>query len=666
LPGFLLPAPGFKAGKKDLPDRRLCPEALQIADIFSLPFRHISCSMQSGRRRFSPSRSLNLSAETATPMKKWIKNNFSLVQASPWITLLSVALLTLIIVVFAVNNLQREKKHMTETLIRKGQDTVRFIGAGTRAAAMMGYSLEQQLQRLLEEAGTDDEIAYIRITDENDRIIAHTDASLVGTVYKGEQPMPLSEKSRWKVLETKEGGEKIFEVQTAFLPFGRGNGPMPMRRHMMMRRLQERFSAEDNASPLRKRLLQRKDTHPLTIAVGLRTGQLASAIRQNYLQIVIMSVLLLLVGLGGWLALFVMQGYRVSQETLENMQLFTSLLISGLPAGIVATDPQNRINIWNRSMEELIGTSNRQAVGQSPSDVLPADLAGLLLQSPKIPATLNREMPFVDSRQEERVLQVSAIPVAGPQGEYKGSMLVLHDLTRQKDLERRVRRNERLAALGKMAAGVAHEVRNPLSSIKGFATLLGKRFAAGSEEAEAAGLLIREVERLNRSITELLLYARPLPLHKQPADLNELLTASLKLMEGDARETGIDIELRTGKDMPPVQLDRDRFSQVLLNLYLNALQAMEKGGRLTVETLRDRQGNRVLVTVSDTGCGIESQNLEKILDPYFTTKPEGTGLGLALAAKIIEEHGGTITFASEVGKGTRATVGLPLSSPEAK
>jgi len=591
-----------------------------------------------------------------------MKNNFSLVQASPWISLLSVALLTLIIVVFAASNLQREKKHMTETLIRKGQDTVRFIGAGTRATAMMGFSLEQQLQRLLEEAGTDDEIAYIRITDENDRIIAHTDASQVGMVYKGEKPKPLSEQSRWKVLERNDDGERIFEVQTAFLPFGRGNGPRPMRRHMM-RRLQDRFSADDD-SPLRKRLLQREDAHPLTIAVGLRTGQLASAIRQNYLQILIMSVLLLLVGLGGWLALLVMQGYRVSQETLENMQLFTSMLISGLPAGIVATDPQNRINIWNRSMEELTGISNRQAVGKSPRDVLPADLAGLLLQSPEIPAMLNREMPFVDSRHEERVLQISAIPVAGPQGEHKGSMLLLHDLTRQKDLESRVRRNERLAALGKMAAGVAHEVRNPLSSIKGFATLLGKRFSAGSEEAEAAGLLIREVERLNRSITELLLYARPLPLHRQPTDLNELLAASLKLMEGDARETGIDIELRTEKDMPPVQLDRDRMSQVLLNLYLNALQAMEKGGRLTVEARLDTQGDRVLLSVSDTGSGIEAQNLEKILDPYFTTKPEGTGLGLALAVKIIEEHGGTITFASEVGKGTQAVIDLPIAAAD--
>jgi len=211
-----------------------------------------------------------------------------------------------------------------------------------------------------------------------------------------------------------------------------------------------------------------------------------------------------------------------------------------------------------------------------------------------------------------------------------------------------------------MAAGVAHEVRNPLSSIKGFATLLGKRFPANSEEAEAARLMINEVDRLNRSITELLHYARPLPLHKKDTNLDELVKAGLKMMEGDAKGANVEIVLQVEGNLPSVSIDQDRINQVLLNLYLNALQAMENGGKLLVKLTCEKDGKAVCITVTDTGIGIEAKNLERILDPYFTTKSDGNGLGLALAAKIIEEHGGGISIKSTEGKGTSVEVTLPF------
>jgi len=220
-----------------------------------------------------------------------------------------------------------------------------------------------------------------------------------------------------------------------------------------------------------------------------------------------------------------------------------------------------------------------------------------------------------------------------------------------------------LVALGKMAAGVAHEVRNPLSSIKGFATLLGSKFKEGSNEHEAADLLVQEAERLNRSITELLNYARPTALRKESVNMGEMVDLSLKLISSDAQALGVNITLDIEPDLPLISVDRDRINQVLLNLYLNGLQAMEQsaaGKELKVSVHHNKENKALVIEVQDTGSGISQDDLDKVLDPYFTTKPEGTGLGLALAYKIIDEHKGSIHFASIQGNGTSVTVTLPL------
>jgi len=246
-----------------------------------------------------------------------------------------------------------------------------------------------------------------------------------------------------------------------------------------------------------------------------------------------------------------------------------------------------------------------------------------------------------------------------------GAVLLMHDLTDLKTLEKKVRRQDRLAALGKMAAGVAHEVRNPLSSIKGFATLLGSKFKPGSEEQKAAELLVNEAERLNRSITELLNYARPIPLQKTRINTEHFLADSLKLISADAEALGISLVLEVSPQLSEMVLDPDRMNQVLLNLYLNGLQAMESkgyGGTLKVVAKPGAQSTGIDIVISDTGEGISEEDLDQILDPYFTTKPKGTGLGLAIASKIIDEHHGTIGFVSGEGEGTTVTVSLPLEN----
>ncbi|MDR0477925.1 MAG: hypothetical protein LBH14_08340 [Desulfobulbaceae bacterium] len=229
-------------------------------------------------------------------------------------------------------------------------------------------------------------------------------------------------------------------------------------------------------------------------------------------------------------------------------------------------------------------------------------------------------------------------------------------------LEQELRRHERLAALGKMAAGVAHELRNPLSSIKGLALILKEKLPEDSREDGAADLLIQEVGRLNRAIGDLLAYARPPRLEKTRMSLNGAARHAVELMRPDAAAIGVALEFSATVEAV-VDADADKLSQVLLNLLMNAMQAMDKvkdDGRIDVAVAVE--GKRAKLTVADTGCGIAPENLPKIFDPYFTTKSTGTGLGLALSVQIIEEHGGGIVAHSEPGRGTRMECFLPLAA----
>ena len=275
----------------------------------------------------------------------------------------------------------------------------------------------------------------------------------------------------------------------------------------------------------------------------------------------------------------------------------------------------------------------------------------------------DRAVSLVGADNVRYSLHLSSLPVFNQDSNFMGRVLLMYDLSELKRLEKEIQRHDRLVALGKMAAGVAHEVRNPLSSIKGFATLLGSKFKDGSQEHEAADLLVHEAERLNRSITELLNYARPTTLKKEQINLGDLVSSSLKLISSDAQALGVKTSLETDPDVPDITADRDRINQVLLNLYLNGLQAMEDSSRekeLKVSVHFDDTEGRIRINVQDNGKGIPQESIDKVLDPYFTTKPEGTGLGLALAYKIIDEHDGTIRFKSTEGQGTTVIVTLPV------
>ncbi|MGQ9629526.1 MAG: response regulator [bacterium] len=255
---------------------------------------------------------------------------------------------------------------------------------------------------------------------------------------------------------------------------------------------------------------------------------------------------------------------------------------------------------------------------------------------------------------------VSSFPIFNSSGEQIGSIRVAKDVTEQKKMRERLARSERLSAVGQMAAGLAHEIRNPLGSIVTAADLLSLKEGAVIQGDNLALLeaIKRESKRLNRILIDFLNFARPRELHLCEDDINKILEDVLRLLRSDENlSSAISIEERLDSHIPPIPLDRDQIKQVIWNIALNGIQAMPEGGKLTVASEFD--DGYAKVRIRDSGGGIPQGDLNRIFQPFYTTKRGGTGLGLSIAYRIVEAHGGHIEVWTEEGRGTEFAIVLP-------
>lgn len=227
-------------------------------------------------------------------------------------------------------------------------------------------------------------------------------------------------------------------------------------------------------------------------------------------------------------------------------------------------------------------------------------------------------------------------------------------------LEKKLVDVERLAAIGEFAARVAHEVRNPLTSIKGFTFLIGRPKTTPEQTKQYTALIIEEIDRLDTIIKDILHFSRESVLHPKEQSIEDVIDKALMLTEQQRMEAGVELIRENGSNGTLVLIDAERLLQVFLNLIINAIHAMTGGGRLTVSTKSDAE--QLLVQIGDSGCGISQENLEQIFDPFFTTKETGTGLGLAIARRILEEHQGDISVESTENVGTTFVLRLPRNA----
>jgi len=559
---------------------------------------------------------------------------------SPGIIVGALLVLVPIFIFMTLDNIDKQKKQTTRLLIEKGAALIRSFEAGARTGEGMHWGVFQ-LQKLLVETAQQPDIDYLIVTNEQGIILADSDPSMVGEQHGRDLDLPRISQSKdaaWRQVLNSEGAD-TFEVFRGFAPTEAGFKGFK----------QEGRQEKDNASGRTGRLV---------IFVGLDMGSIEAARIQDMHHTIWMAAIFLLAGSFGIISLFLAQGYRATRTSLSRVQAFSDSLVENMPIGIIAVDGRNQIASFNQAAETILGYQTGEVLGKEAGDVLPGPCNAILemLKSQKSVIEKEIECPTGDNRITP--LEVLATPLQDEDGILIANVILLRDLTEVNHLKKEVARSQRLASLGRLAAGIAHEIRNPLSSIKGFATYFRERYKDDAEDSKTAEIMIQEVERLNRVISQLLEFARPLQVTPRSVSLSEIVRHALKVVEGQARERQIVIRTNLPEDLDQVMIDPDKLKQVFLNLYLNAITAMENGGTLTVSLTRDEH-QMIRIDISDTGKGIAADDLGRIFDPYFTTKPTGTGLGLAIVYKIIEAHGGEILVESTIGSGTTVSIYLP-------
>jgi two-component system sensor histidine kinase HydH len=402
---------------------------------------------------------------------------------------------------------------------------------------------------------------------------------------------------------------------------------------------------------------------PKAIFVGLDMISIEEAHATDIRHAVIMGVILLLVGFAGITLLFLFQSYRTTKASLARIKAFSDNVVENMPIGLIALDVEQRIASFNHTAETVLQLSYREVIGQNAERILPpelwAELRDLRVQDQN-GQVIEKEIDCTIRDGGIVPLEIGASLLEDENKTFLGYVILFKDLTEVRSLRTEIERSQRLASVGRLAAGVAHEIRNPLSSIKGFATYFKERYKNAPEDQQTANIMIQEVDRLNRVVGQLLEFARPVIVKPKLTDLNAFVNESIKLVEQQAVEKKITIKTNNSTRVEKLRIDSDRVNQVLLNLYLNAIESMEAGGELNVDLSANNETNEIEISVSDNGCGIPKKDLAKVFDPYFTTKSSGTGLGLAIAHNIVEAMAGTIKVKSDPGKGTTVTIKIPI------
>lgn len=535
-------------------------------------------------------------------------------------------------------SLDRSQTAMVRFLAEKGVALITALESGVRSGTRSRTGI--RLQYLVEELADRPDVRFIAVTMPDGTILAHSNPARVGevlTTLGGRELVPEniealgpSENPAWAIMNME--GSRSFVVFKTFHPRVKG----------------ERAEEESVPGPL-----------PY-VFLGLDLAPLEVAQAQNRERAVLLGAGVLLAGMLALLGLHAVERVRVSRRGQRAAEALAEELAVALPDGLVVFDAKGRVTRLNKAALDLLGmeapAKGRTYQGRKAADVLPSSLASLasrLYEAAVLPDT------EITLRQGEDVRYLSVRGGHVNEGEEGrlGSLMFLRDLTEVRRLEAEVRRREKLAAVGNLAAGVAHELRNPLSSIKGYATYFGGRFPEGSADREAAQVMVKEVDRLNRAIGDLIGLSRPTDIRPRSTDMRRLVEDTLRLIGQDAAGRGVRVRFASPDALPAAAVDPDRMRQVILNLCLNALEAMPHGGELTLSLHAEPDALRL--EIRDSGTGIAPEALPHIFDPYFTTKGQGTGLGLATVHKIIEAHGGSISVSSEPGQGAAFRIVLP-------
>jgi PAS domain S-box-containing protein len=368
-------------------------------------------------------------------------------------------------------------------------------------------------------------------------------------------------------------------------------------------------------------------------------------------------------------ASIVIENSRLYEALLKEKNFSENILSSSI-SGILTADIRGRITSLNPAAEEILGIKKEQVHNRSLQEIFSSipEIEGMLsktlIERERIKGYENT---FKKNDGKKVILNISSSPIIDD-GNLIGTLLLIQDITSERERDEYLQRMSRLISLGELAAGVAHEIRNPLTGIGVVLDILKNRQRLSKSDKNLLDEAMQEIERLEKIVSDLLDFARPKVFNFEMVDINDIIKSIYFLISEQCNNQNIKLISRHHRGLPKSLMDQEKIRQGLLNIVINAIQAMPRGGNLKIETtcqiLKDNgnEEKQLVITISDTGSGIPDLAKDRIYDPFFTTHTEGTGLGLSITYSIIKEHRGTIKFESEEGKGTKFIVSLPTVS----
>jgi two-component system sensor histidine kinase HydH len=566
----------------------------------------------------------------------------------PAVSIVAVVLFLLVLIAISTyRNLNHQKKTALNFVHHQGLVLLSALEAGARTGMMMPMWSEDSAGILIHEIGKNEDVAYIYLIDNQRIILHHSDISKEETRSEW-QPQLIDANQIATRLKSFDNGTQVYELAKRFSP----TRLIP-------------FYTQHRKNVGKKDIIPQDELHPgSTVVLGMSMGLFEKAYRSDIQHAMIMAAILLVLGSGVFFFIFIIQNYYLVEKTLKQTQDYTRQVVASMANGLLSIDMEGKVISYNYLALKLLGLSESEAEGMNLKGVIDFQAAGINETLTGRNSVIEREINHGKGSEKTVPLALSVSPIPDENGHSVGAVIILRDLTEIKRLEEKVRRSEKLAAIGKLAAGVAHEIRNPLSSIRGFAHFLSHTLQDRPQEREYAETMVKEVDRINSVVTDLLTFARPMKAEPAPVDLTKVVEHTVRLVQEDARSREVEIQMDLSSELNEILLDADQITQALLNLVLNALKAVEPGGKIQIGAHRIDSGKIIKLWVEDDGHGIPPEIIDKIFDPFFTTREKGTGLGLAIVHMIVENHNGKIRVESPVSgknRGCRFSINIPAS-----
>lgn len=613
---------------------------------------------------------------------------------------IGIVLLAIAVAFISYRDIGRGREQLSEILWYQARGILSFTSADLRAELMSPAWRPTRIHTFFEEVSeTHPGIAYLALLDSDGRVIVHSDSAEVGRRLpeadvrtdvlgapsgvrriglpggRGPTGVRVDVAVGTRIVEI--GGRRVYEYRVSI------DLPPPAAADYRLRQIaRSRMGPRGRHAPVapadpelvRARLeellgrpVDPEKPVPITAVVGLDATGLEAAFHSSRNYTLMLAGVLLLVGGTAIYFLFMIATHRSTRTALENMRSYTSNIIESMTSGLVSLDADGHVVTVNAGARAILGLGDAVVDGADVDDVMRVEPDADRAEVDRV-LTGEREVLETETRVVGRAgpvpVALSASSLRDEEGKRAGTVLLFQDLREIEELKQAVERERHLASLGRLAAGVAHEVRNPLSSLKGFAQFFRTKFKPGSEEERYSDIMIEEVERLDRVVQELLDFARPVTPDRTRVSCSTMIEEALALVSEDAQFKRVSIETKLAEGLPDVLVDPMQIRQALLNVLLNAIEAMGDGGTLTIETTGTGSPDgppTVTISVADTGEGMSEEEVGKLFEPFYTTKPRGTGLGLTVVSRVVEQNGGRVGVRSAQGEGTTFSLVLPVA-----